>query len=118
MHTKSTFKLTIDSDYYYGKDDESVTYSIRLSDSNSSDKTPPIYDADNIPSRPVKVKVKYLKQEELKVGHIYIEKADGPKYIYIGSELYSKDCTYYNYLRHSKKAENLTCFAYRKKWRD
>jgi len=105
--TKSTFKLIIDSDYYYNKDDESVTYSIRFSDSNSSDKTPPIYDANNIPSRPVKVKVKYLKQEELKVGHIYIEKVDGPKYIYIGSELHSKDCTYYNYLRHSKKAENL-----------
>ena len=108
---KASFKLSIephnfDLGYFAHSTEEIRNYSVVISENSSSDKTPPIYDMDNVPSRPVKVKVKYLKEEELQVGHIYIEKADGTKLIYIGLKNSGGYSRYY-YLRYSKKAEVL-----------
>ena len=108
---KASFKLSIephnfDLGYFAYSTEEIRNYSVVISENSSSDKTPPIYDMDNVPSRPVKIKVKYLKEEELQVGHIYIEKADGTKLIYIGLKNSGGYSRYY-YLRYSKKAEVL-----------
>ena len=77
---------------------------IAIDYSASKAKTPPIFDVDNNPSKPVMVKTIYIKQEELIPGHIYIEKPDGTKLIYLGTTTRSSS-TCYAYLRLTKKVE-------------
>lgn len=90
-------------------------YYININENVSGDKTPPIFDENDVPAKPVRKKTIYIKQNELVTGNMYVEKEGGPEFIYIGSYSYvinhgvEKDDiqNVYLYIRNTKKIEKL-----------
>ena len=99
---KASFKLVITPEGAFRWNGNYDKFYVSITEDASSDKTPPIFDMDNVPSKPVKVRAKHIDAKELVKGHIYIEKPDGTKLVYLGI-IEDRHC----YIRSTKKLDEL-----------